>query len=296
MNNYSKIVSYVIVAIVLYFSFSIHILLGIAAILAIIGYLIYSKRDAMITQRAVMENNNGNRQLALGLLDQAYKINPNNPATLSNYAYLCLKDGQIEKSEKLMNELISNKSITAPMRASIEMTRSLIVWKQGNLEEAIHMLEALHEKMKTTVLYGSLGYFYIEQGDLDRALDYNLEALDYNDTDAIILDNLLLTHILREEWDQAEQIGTKLSELNPKFPEAFYHLGLLKLHKEDVEGAIESFQHALDRPFTAVSTENRETIEQKLQEVREQYGIQEESDEVEESSEAEEADGVTESK
>lgn len=264
--NYSKIVTYLIVAIVLYFSFSVHILLGIAAIVAIIAYLIYSKRDAMIMQRAMMENNNGNRQLALSLLDKAYTMNPSNPVTAANYAYLSLRDGQIDKANQLIEPLLHNKSVTPQMRTSITMTRSLILWKQDKLDEALGLLESMQEKIKTTVLYGSLGYFYIEKGDLDQALTYNLEALDYNDTDPIILDNLLLTYILRSEWEQASEIAEKLMAVSPKFPEAYYHDGLLKLHEEDYSGALERFDTALSKNFTAVSTESREEIERKREE------------------------------
>ena len=50
-----------------------------------------------------------------------------------------------------------------------KMNLALVRWKQGRLQEATDMLEEVHGKIKTTALYGSLGYLYIESGDLGKS-------------------------------------------------------------------------------------------------------------------------------
>jgi len=271
-SNFSRIVSYLVMAIVLYFSFSIHSGLGLAAVIVIIGLYIFSKRNAVLLQRALNESSKGNRKEALLLLEKAYRIDPNNVAIAINYAYLSLKSGEVEKADQLL-EKAAQQSNSKKFHNNIEMNVALVRWKQGRLQEGIEILERVHSKIKTTTVYGSLGYLYIEQGDLDQALSFNMDAYDYNDGDPVIMDNLFLTRILREEWDEAAVIGAKLLELNPKFPEASYHHALLLLHHGDLTGALEQLDTALGRTFTSVSTESRETVERKRDEVAKQLNL-----------------------
>jgi len=81
------------------------------------------------------------------------------------------------------------------------------------------------------------------------------------------LDNLLLTYILREDWDKASEAAEKLMELSPKFPEAYFHDGMLKEHNGDLAGALSRYEEALRKPFSAVSTESRSKVEAKRDEL-----------------------------
>lgn len=258
----NKFVPYLIAFIVLFVAFSLNTWLGIAAIIGLLIFLIYNNRYAAITQKAMEESKRGNHQEALTLMEQALKSKPDLPAVQANYAYLLLKANQLEKADSILERIRARQDIDK-IRNSVIMTHALVRWKQGRLDEAIEQLEKLHSQIKTTTLYGSLGYLYIEQGDLDRALEYNLEALDYTDTDAIIMDNLLVTYILREEWDKAEETVDKLKALNPHFPEANYHEGLVREHQGQLENALACYDEALSKPFSAVSTEDPETIKER---------------------------------
>ena len=261
--------------IIVFFAFTVNIFVGIIAVIALFYVYGYLNRYATITKRAMDASSRGKQREALQLMEEAYKLNPKHPAVLANYSYLLLKSNQVDKAEDMLETLKKQNKIDK-LLPNITMTQSLIRWKQGKLDEAISILEELQSKMQTTVLYGSLGYFYIEKGDLDRALDYNLQALDYNDSDAIILDNLLLTYILREEWDKADEISEKLMALSPKFPEAYYHDGLLKEHHGDLSGALSRYDTALNKSFSAVSTESRSKIEQHRDQLAKQLDTEDE--------------------
>lgn len=266
-NTFSRMVTYILLAVLFYIAFSTHILLGLAAIALLIGYLIYGKRDAVLLRKGLTESQQGNLETGLQYVKKAYELSPNNPAIAINYGYLILKSGNIDKAGEILEQARSQHA-GGKLSNNIDMSLALVRWKQDRLQEAIEMLEQVYAQIKTTTLYGSLGYLYIASGDLDRALEFNLEALDYNDSDPVILDNLFITRILREDWDEAESIGARLMDMNPKFPEAYYHDALLRLHRGDKEGALEQLDEALSRNFTSVSTETRETVERKREQLR----------------------------
>ncbi|MEX1029507.1 MAG: tetratricopeptide repeat protein [Paenibacillaceae bacterium] len=272
MNWIMRISSFIIIAYIIFFAFSKHVLLGILAILILLAYLMYKKRNNLFATLANSAHLKGNNELSLQWLDKAYKVDPKHHQIAITYGYNLLKYGHVDHAEKVLEQLITPHS-TVSQRSSINMNLALVRWKQIRLEEAISMLEEINERMKTSVLYGSLGYLYVEQGDLDRALAYNLEAYDYNESNTVILDNLGLTYIQLNEWNKAEEIYNKLIPLSPKFPEAYYHQGLVQFNKGEFALAYDNYVKALEQPFTYMSTEPKELIESKKDELQEKLEI-----------------------
>jgi tetratricopeptide (TPR) repeat protein len=266
MNKLNRISNIIIIVVIILFAFVKHVVFGIAAILIYLTYLAYRKRNRIFISLANAALHKGDIDLSLQWLEKAYQVNPNHPQIATTYGYNLLKYGQIEQAEKVLEKLLQS-NLTELQKSTVNMNLALIHWKQDRLDEAITMLEEIHEKMKTSVLYGSLGYMYIEQDKLDTALQYNLEAYDYNDTYTVILDNLGLTYIKLKDWAKAEEIYAKLITLKPKFPEAYYHAGLVQLNKGDLDLAYNAFCEALEQPFTSISTEPRELIEIKKSEL-----------------------------
>lgn len=247
-------------ALLLILAFSRSAWFGLVAVALLIAFLLYRNRASLYVALGNASHGKGDRDAALRHFRKAYETAPRNPAIAPFYGYYLLKSGRIEEAESVLNAFLASGP-EGRGKLDAQMNLALVRWKQGRLQEAVAMLEEIHEQIKTTVLYGSLGYLYIEAGDLDRALRYNLEARDYNDSDPVILDNLCLTHIRRGEWEQAEEVCQSLMALSPKFPEAHYHHGLILLHKGDGQAALEKFEEALRYPIHALSTVSKEEIE-----------------------------------
>lgn len=268
MKLITRISGFIIIAFIIFTAFTKHVLLGILAILIYLAYLMYTKRNNLFTSLANAAHLKGDIVQSLKWLNKAYKVDPNHHQIAITYGYNLLKYGDLDQAEKILEKLLTS-STTKEQRTSINMNLALVRWKQNRLDEAISMLEEINERMKTSVLYGSLGCLYVEQGDLAHALSYNLEAYDYNDSNTVILDNLGLNYILMNEWNKAEDIYNKLILLKPKFPEAYYHHGLVQLNKDEPTLAYESYVEALRQPFTHLSTISKELIESKKVELQE---------------------------
>ncbi len=275
MKLVTRISGFIIIAFIIFTAFTKHVLLGILAIFVFLAYLIFTKRNNLFASLANAAHLKGDQALSLKWLEKAYKVNTTHHQVAITYGYNLLKYGDLNDAEKVLEKLRTSSTSQA-QRTSIDMNLALVRWKQNRLDEAISMLEEINERMKTSVLYGSLGCLYVEKGDLERALAYNLEAYDYNDTNTVILDNLGLNYIQMNEWTKAEDIYKKLIPLKPKFPEAYYHLGLIQMNNNELTLAHESFVEALRHPFTHLSTESKELIELKKAELQEKLQITDE--------------------
>jgi len=271
MNNdrNNKLVKYLLPVAVIIVLFFFKPLLGILGIIAYIFYVLFTARSGVYKLIGSVRYSKGDMDNALTWLKKAYESNKADPRTAISYAYLLLKAGRLEESEKVFSELLSGK-LNSDDRNLAKSNYALLLWKKGNLDEAINMLEEVTKEYKTTTVYGSLGYLLILKGDLDRALEFNLEAYDYNSSNTIIQDNLGYTYYLKGEFDKAEEIYKKLVASNPTFPEAYYNYGLVLIKKGDPAKAYEFMEKSLNYKLTFLSTITRYEIEAKIEELKTQ--------------------------
>lgn len=206
----------------------------------------------------------GNSEEALNWLEKAYKTGNAVIDTVTTYGYLLLKTGHLDHSIKIFTEELASPKLSPKDRYSIKSNYALALWKQGKLDEAINLFEEIFPNYKNTNVYGSLGYLYNLSGNLEKALKFNLEAYEYNDTSGVILDNLGQIYYLMGELEKADEIFKKLMALNPKFPEAFYDYALVLEKMGDKEKCIEKLRNALLYKPNFLSGITLEDIENKL--------------------------------
>ncbi|HOQ07353.1 MAG TPA: tetratricopeptide repeat protein [Clostridiales bacterium] len=234
--------------------------IGMAALLVYFLVLVYISRAKIYTII-------GTRRYGLGRLDEAikwfgraYAANRGGIRTAVNYAYLLLKSGELQKPEEILQKALKEhpRDQDVPYLKSI---MALVLWKKGELDQAVEMLGEVIQTYKTTTVYGSLGFMLIEKGDLDKALQFNLEALEFNPRDNIINDNLGQNYLLLGQYDKAREVYENLLAKSPAFPEPYYNYGLLMEKLGNREKALESMKKALDMKFSFLSTITREEIE-----------------------------------
>jgi tetratricopeptide (TPR) repeat protein len=161
-----------------------------------------------------------------------------------------------------------SKLLSADDKMNVKSNMALVLWKKGQIDDALNMLKEVFENYKTTTIYGSLGFLLILKGDLDKALEFNLEAYEYNDSNAVILDNLGQTYYLMGEYDKSKEIYKKLVSSNPSFPEPYFNYGLVMKQKGNVERALELMNQALTYRFSFLSTVSKEEIEAEIEKLK----------------------------
>jgi tetratricopeptide (TPR) repeat protein len=182
------------------------------------------------------------------------------------YGYLLLKLDKIDKSEEVFNVILQSK-ISEDEEMGVKQNLALLLWKRGKLDDSIAMLEKVFENHRNTAVYGSLGFMLILKGDLDKALKFNQEAYEYNNTDCIILDNLGQTYYLKGEYEKSKEIYEKLTAQNPKFAEAYFNYGLLLMAENENEKALEFIKKSKNYKLYALSSITNEDIESKIEEI-----------------------------
>jgi len=269
MNNISTnyILKTILPILLIIAAFIFNKYVGLVCLIAYILLICYTSRSIFYKLVANINYGKGDMDKTLHWYSKAYKADKSKAATAITYAYLLLKNGNIDESEKVFKHIFK-LNLGQDEKMLAKSNYALLIWKKGDLDAAVNLLEEVTESYKTTATYGSLGYLLILKGDLDRALEFNLEAYDYNNTNPIILDNLGQTYYLRGEQDKAVEIYEKLMPSNPSFPSAYYNYGLVLLKNGEYEKALENMEKALNFIFSPLSAIQKSDIEAKIEEIK----------------------------
>ncbi len=241
--------------------------LGLVAV--IIASLCFMKRAILMTQSANKHYfMNGNAEKAKNLYEKAYKTGEMTPACKLAYSSFCLRENLFEKGKRLLTEIINSKKSSEEDKMNAKHNLAVLVWKEGNLDDAIEILEEVHQKMFATNTYGTLGVLYIDRAkrdnDFEKELPFMLEAYDYNESDRTIADNLGEIYILMGEYEKAKEVYDNLLKIAQPSPMPYYNYGRVLKRLGDIDGARESFEKALRCRFTSVITVTREKVENEL--------------------------------
>lgn len=280
-NYLMKLLKFFLTLAALYLLYRTGFLYGLAGTIGIIAYLTYKRRNRICAMIGRISYAKGDMDKAIKWYRKAASMQGASPDTIISYCYLLLKNGQTDEPERILDDFMRRLSISEEKKMLAKSVKALITWKRGNLDEAISMLEEIIEKLETSNIYGSLGYLLILKGDLDKALEFNLKAYDYNNSHDVILDNLGQTYYLRGEYDKSLEIYQKLMSKDPKpsFPEAYYNYGLLLLATGKREEALEKMKQSLNYKISFLSTIDEDRIRKKIDEIEQETGKMEVPDE-----------------
>lgn len=210
----------------------------------------------------------GNYNLAFSLMKSAQKTAKLSPHKTISYSYYLIREGRLEEAEAVLNKVtyLKNRELSKDDLMNSKINRSLILWKQNKLDEAIELLEECHkDNLVSTTLYGTLGYFYILNNQLTKALEYNKQAFEYNNDNAVIADNLAYNYILFGELEKAEEIYKKILISKPQFIEPYYNYALLLEKRMQIKEAIDYYKKSLQFPEKYLSVIRHDDINNALE-------------------------------
>jgi tetratricopeptide (TPR) repeat protein len=240
----------------------------VGGIVLTVLYLVIMNLPMIFNNLATRAYHSGDHEKALKRLETALKLGPKNYSIRGAYAWLLLKLGHTEEADVQIDQALS-EAAREDIKSPLCVTKALVHWKKGEIDQAITLMEKVIENYKNSNVYGTLGVLYLEKGDLDRALSFNLEAYDFNNTNAVILDNLGCTRLLRGEYEEAREIYEQLMKLRPSFPEAFYNYARVLAHFGELDQALYMCRTALTLSFWNTSTITKEQVENTLKELEE---------------------------
>ena len=245
------------------------IVAALVVLIIVIAALMWKRRATILTQMAAQAYYiKGNAEKGEKLYKAAYKTGLMTPECKIAYSSFCLRENNFDKGRSLLNEVINSSRSTKKEKLNAKHNLSVLLWKEGNLEEALQILEQVHEKQPATDTYGTLGVLYLEKAKKDKSysdiLDFMLEAYEYNDSDKTIADNLGETYLCMEEYEKAKKVYEELLKTQHITPMPYYNYGLVLKNMGDTDSAREQFEKALTCRFTSVLTVTKEMIQQEI--------------------------------
>lgn len=267
MKRLLKFVGYVLLPILaIIVLFVENVWYGLLGVLVYLAWAVWSSRSAYYGARAQIQAAQGNLDSASAWLEKAYK---NGTATIGQaitYSYWLLKKGDTEEAAKVLERIRKIPKLSKQDEMNAAANYAIVLWKQGKPEDAIEMLDKQLQTTRNTTLYGSLGYFLLLHGDLERAHALNLEAYEYNNTDKTILDNLALSWQKLGEYEKSLDLYEQLIAHQPKFPEAYYGYAVTLYALGRREEAYNAMKRAGELEPSVLRVITSEDIEAKLAE------------------------------
>ncbi len=239
---------------------------GVIALIVLLLAYIYFNRSVFYQNKAGKKYHNGDYEGALADMKTAVSIDPKNAKVRGTYAFLLIKMGYTGEAAEQIEEALT-KVKTIDDKNSMIITKALVLWKQGNIDQAIVLLDELLKTFETTNVYSTLGLLYNEKGNSAKALEFNLLAKDYNSSNPAILDNLGTSYFNSGDYDNAFETYKEVMKFKPTFPEAYYNYAKMLERNGDLEKALYMLRTSQRLNFWFTSTVTKEMIETYINEL-----------------------------
>ena len=225
-------------------------------------------KENMKMVKAVRKHQKGEYDEAFKLYEELYDSRVVSARYLIYYATMLLKKGGEENYKKAKEVLlVAQKApdLTPQHRVNLFTDYATAEYKLGDMEAALRHMETIAQKNKTGDVYSVLGYLYIEAGDVEKALAFNTEALEYDDEDPVVLDNMgqLYYRLLNDKVKAKEYFDRAIAE-KPNQIDTLYFLSRYDLEKGDKAAAKEKLEKAYEGRFSPLNYVTKEIVAEEI--------------------------------
>lgn len=212
-------------------------------------------------RKAVKAHNEGRYDEALKLYGECMDEGLQDVKTSLAYAVLLMRTGDYAKAREVLVK-IQKCPMTEEQKRQLYIDYAACVYRMGELDKAVELMERQHEKNPSGLIYETLGYLYVEKGDFDKALAYNNEAYEYDDEDSVTLDNLAQTYYrLGNDKEKAKAFFDKAHALKPNQLDTLYFLAQYDMEAGDKEAAREKLETVMNGRFSPLNYASKEKAE-----------------------------------
>ena len=173
--------------------------------------------------------------------------------------------GDAARGLEILEKIIANPKAGDSAKTAT-VTSSMGYWRLGDMDKAIKVLEELQATgYRDDNLSVNLESYLLEKKDLEgakKAIDTGRpEKTETNG----LMDNRGWYYIQNGEWDKAKEVYDELiDDRNAKFPEAYLHGAQVSIHENDIEQAIDRLGWGVGKKFYGTCMFTKEYLEKLL--------------------------------
>ena len=184
---------------------------------------------------------------------------------LEGYSVLLMRYRRFDEAMEVLRRADKNK-MPKTDKLKLRINYAICQWKIGKLDQAIELMESVFNDLKNSVVYGSLGYMYIEKavqtGDFSKAIEFNTAAYEYDEDDAVVLDNMGQLYLNMGDEEKALGYFERAHEIKPQQVDTLYYLAKIYHGRGRDDEARALLDTALTGNYSALATTSREMAQE----------------------------------
>ena len=217
-------------------------------------------------KRALNEQRKGNYAQAEELYREAFQKGLTNIGQLSNFTGLLVRGGKFDEALEVIKKTEKIGGLTDKDKLNMHIQYAVILWRKGHLDHALEILQEDFKRTKNGTMYAVIGYLLIEKGDAEKALAFNMDALDYDDEDPIFLENVAQVYYrLMNDKENAREYFEKVLQFKPTAIDTNYFLAQYDIEEGNLDKARERLNTAAKGRFSQLNYATPEMIQASLQ-------------------------------
>lgn len=222
------------------------------AVLLVLKYL--TMKNTSTIRKANLAYQRRDYETAISLLKEAANDPKATAQTIGSYIFVTLKQGDKAHILEEVDELIENHpTLSEEDKNYILLYKSIGYWSNGDLNTALQLAEKIFETDKRPFTYEIYGFYLIQSGDLNKALDVNVEGSQVKGATDVIRTNLAETFYKLGQHKRSEEIFDDQIQKKIKYIEPHYYKGLLLAEEGKNSEAISTLESALFCPKSLLS-------------------------------------------
>lgn len=235
----------------------------------IIAYILFAKRYIVFAMQGNKAHKIKNFDYALNRYRKCVQVSGAKGVVINNYLIMELKYGDAERAMKYIDNNINNKKFDSTTKYSMKVGKSIALWKQHRMYDALSNLKGLLKKEESTYAYETLTSLLLINGSYEEALNYTKMGLKYNNDSNILLSNEAECYYKLENYEKAEELFAPLIESNVNFAEPYYYTGILCAKREENERAMELLEKVIDCNDSLLTTISKDKAQNILSDLYE---------------------------
>lgn len=235
----------------------------------IVAYLLISKRYIVFAMQGSKAYKIKNYEYALNRYRKCVQVSGAKGVVIESYIIMELKYGDVDRAMKYIENNINNKKFDSTTKYSMAVGKSIGLWKQNRMYDALSNLKDLIKKEESTYAYETLTSLLLVNGSYEEALKYTEMGLNYNKDSNILLSNKAECYYKLGDYEKAEELFSPLIKANVHFAEPYYYTGILCAKREENERAMELLEKVLDCNDSLLTTISKDSAQNILSDLYE---------------------------